>query len=707
MKRLPRILAIDTGGTMTDTIVVDEIGNFTIGKAQTTMDESDGVLQSFEDALNHWKINLNEGAKNLLAIIYSGTTVLNKILTRSGEEKIGLIVTAGFEDLIRMGRGIQSYVGYSYPDRLHSVSHKFEKPIIKRTYIRGVRGRINVYGEEMIPLYEDEVEDAINDLLSKNVCGICVSLLFSFRNPSHELMVEKIAKSMMKRRSHEIPIFLSSKFTPTRGELPRTNTLLLEPYAAEPSRAQIVRIRDRLRQIGSKAPLRILTSYGGTIPPEDEWLVPTIVSGPIGGLIGAKYLANALKIENVCCCDVGGTSFDAGLITEGNIPIEIEPAFARLKLSIPSISLDSIGAGTGTFVNLDRITRRIELSDESAGYKIGTSYEAANLSIPTINDCNLILGYINPDYFLGGRIKLNPERALKFLKEKISEPLEINIYDAAFGIVKLIETQMRNHINSIVLGKGYAPENYFLLCYGGGGPLHVAGFTDGLNFQDTLIPMWAPAFSAFGCACSDYQFRYDRQIDMPLNSDFSNYKTVTAFLNAGWQIAYDRIREEIEKAMGETEVKFVPCARIQYLGMLDDLEVTYEKFPIKKEGLEELIRRFEDVFEKIYTSAAKTPESGYLITRAIGIGVVKTEKPVIKKEKISSSKPIDDYFKAERQIYWEGKWENAKVFDMDKFLPGNEINGPAILEHPATTFLIPKGYISFLDEYKVFHLRRQ
>ena len=322
--RVVDFFAIDAGGTMTDAVLIDANGDFQVGKALSNPDgESQAVMDSFKDALGYWGLSEKEGAGGLSAVIYSGTQMLNKVLTRQGEQPLGLIVTAGFEDMMRMERAVQVWLGLSYADRLHSVSHHHHEPLVNKRHIRGVRGRINVFFAEMIPLYEDEVYKAVEELLVEGVKALCVCLLFSFKNPGHEQRVRDIALEVMKKRGVEIPIYLSCECCPVRGEFPRAQTTVLEAYAAAPSRPQFERMQTRLREAGSKAPLRLMTCYGGSISPDHRMLVSTMSGGPVGGVIGSKYLGELLNVDNIVCSDVGGTSFDTGLISEGRFALEL------------------------------------------------------------------------------------------------------------------------------------------------------------------------------------------------------------------------------------------------------------------------------------------------------------------------------------------------------------------------------------------------
>ncbi|MFX0211125.1 MAG: hydantoinase/oxoprolinase family protein, partial [Candidatus Hodarchaeota archaeon] len=501
-------IALDTGGTMSDSFIIDETGVFIVGKAQTTpKEEYEGILNSIQDALIQWETRLEDSGRSVEALVYSGTAMINRLLEREGNSNIGVIINAGFEDLRRLGRALQCWIWLDYGGRLHAREHEHPEPLIPRKQIKGVRGRINFWGDELVPLYEQDVKKAVEELIDMGVQSICVCLLCSYMNASHELQVRYLAEQVMKEKGKEIPIILSSEHNPVRGETPRLNALIIEQYAAEPSRKQLVSISNKFQEKGVPAPLRILTTYGGTISPYHKSLIPTMVSGPVGGTIGSQFIADEYGIENLVSSDVGGTSFDVGLVMERYVPTKWESSMGRFILNIPAIALDSIGAGTGMYVRYNEISGRLEFGPESAGYKIGVCNEESGVETVTMTDCSLILGYLNPDYFLGGKIPLNKDRALKCIEEQLAEPFRADPYDTARGALDLIEINMKNHLNGMIQGLGYRPENYTLISFGGGGPLHVAGYSSGLSFQDTLIPEWAPAFSAFGCACADHSYR--------------------------------------------------------------------------------------------------------------------------------------------------------------------------------------------------------
>lgn len=708
--RKPELLALDTGGTMTDTFVVDREANYTVGKAQTTPDdESRCTMNSFGDALGNWGVTVEEGCGSLRGVVYSGTAMINRLLEREGEGDIGVITNRGMEDHHRFGRGIQSWADRSYAGRLHAREHEHPEPIVPRENIRGVRGRMNMMGFSTLSLYEDEARQAVEELLDRDVRVICVCLVYSYANPSHEERVREIAMEIKEERGDDTPIWLSSEQKPVRGELPRLNTLVLEAYAAEPSRQQLYGIRDTFRERGTDAPVRVLTSSGGTVSPEHDWLVDTMLSGPIGGIFGGEYVADALDIDNLVCSDVGGTSFDVGLITEGHYPTRWDQSLAQFMVNIPMTAMDTIGSGTGSYVRVDRTSRRIEVGPDSAGYRVGVSNMDDDVDTPTVTDCTLMLGYLNPDEFLGGDIPLSLDRAREAIEEQVAGPLDEDPVETARGVLDIVERDMSNELRGMILGLGYSPENYHLISYGGGGPLHAAGYTRPLDFKDVLIPQWAAAFSAFGCACADSAYRYDRSLDAILQPDMSNAGAVAATVNE----TFEELREKAEKAfrrdgVDPDDTEFRPALRMQYLGMLDDLEISVPeecwRDGMTAEDVERMVERYEERFDEVFQRAAKSPENGYQVTMAIGVGVAPSPKPSLPDEDLGEETPPETASKGEREIYWDEGWHGAALWNMRSLEPGNVVRGPAVIEAPATTVLVPPGYRAELDRNRIYHL---
>ncbi len=710
----PRLLAMDTGGTMTDTFVVDEQAHYTVGKAQTTPDdESICTRDSFADALENWDVAPETGASTLQGIVYSGTAMLNRLIEREGEEDIGVITNGGMEDQLRFGRGIQSWADRSYAGRLHAREHEHPEPLVPRENIRGVRGRMNMAGLPTLSLYEEEAYQAVNDLLDQDVRVICVCLVYSYLNDNHEQTIKEIAEEVMADRGESVPVWLSSEQKPIRGEVPRMNTLVIEAYAAEPSREQLNRVNAGFADLGAEAPVRVLTSSGGTVAPEHDWLVDTMLSGPIGGIFGGEYLAAELGIDNLVCSDVGGTSFDVGLITEGHYPTRWDQSLAQFMVNIPMTAMDTIGSGTGSYVRVDRASDRIEVGPDSAGYKVGVSNQDADVETVTVTDCTLALGYLNPDSFLGGDIPIDRDVAIEAIETQIADPLGEDTYETARGVLDIVERNMSNELRGLILGLGYSPENYTLLSYGGGGPLHAAGYSRNLSFKDVLIPQWAAAFSAFGCACADSAYRFDQSLDEILQPDFSNATMVAHSITETLIALRDRAESAFQRdGIDPASVEFQPSLRIQYLGMLDDLEIDISEMWDSEDGvdaadIEPIIQRYESTFDQVFQRAAKSPENGYQITMGIGVGVAPSAKPSMPQEASQGDTPPEDAHKGTRDIYWDDEWATADLWQMRALQPGNLIIGPAVIEAPATTILVPPGYEAPLDENRIYHLQER
>ena len=709
----PRVLGIDAGGTMTDTFVVEQSGKFVVGKAQTTPhDESIGFMASARDALDQWGIAAEDGFRTIASGIYSGTAMLNRLLERKGR-RVGLIVTAGCEDTLRIERGVQTYLGYSYADRLHVATHYHNVPLVPRDLIKGVRGRIDSFGTEAIPLYEDEARQAVAELLDAGVDSIVVCFLQSYRAPVHEQRVRDIAAEV----APDLPVFCSSEFYPVKRDFPRLNTTLIEAYAAEPSREQLGKIRDASDRAGAGFEIRIMAAHGGTISIEAQQLARTLISGPIGGVVGSKYLAEVLggnggvaaggdELSNVLCTDIGGTSFDIALITNREFAVRQIPDVGRYLLNIPMVQIDSIGAGTGSFVRLDPNSNRPEFGPDSAGASIGVSWVDSQLETPSITDLNLVLGRVNPEYFLGGQVVLDPERARQAIATQLAEPLGLTVEQCCAGIIELFDDTLKYEATGRILGKGYAPVDYALLCYGGGGPLHVAGYTRGVAYKDVLVPTWAGGFSAFGCACADFAYRYDRTVDVAILPGASASRRAEAggAVTSAWRTLRESVAAEFAKVgIDAGRVEFRHHVRMQYLGQLTDLEVPAGTDDLgSAAAVDEVIASFEEAYGKVYARSARSPELGYLITTAIVVGSVPVEKPALPVEPERSGTPTE---KEVRRVWWDDGWQETPIYEQEAVAAGQVVSGPAIVESPADTFAIPPGRHARLDTHRIWHLR--
>lgn len=704
-----QVMGIDAGGTMTDTFFVSEDGRFVVGKAQSNPeDESLAIYESSNDALALWKKDVDDVYPELVTGVYSGTAMLNRVVQRKGLDA-GLMVNKGFEQVHSMGRAIQSYLGYALEERIHLNTHRYDKPLVPLSRTRGVTERTDVQGQVVIPVRDEEVRQATRELIDAGSVAIVICFLQSHKNAESERKARDVCLDELKKLGKaEVPVFASVDYYPSRKESHRMNTTILEAYAAEPSRKTLQKVSDRFKKHGATFDLRVMATHGGTISWKAKELARTIASGPIGGVIGSKLLGEVLGYDNIACSDIGGTSFDMALITRGNFTIASDPDMARLVLSLPLVAMDSVGAGAGSFVRLDPFSNSIKLGPDSAGYQVGTCWADSGLDTVSVTDCHVVLGYLNPENFLGGAIKLDVERARRHIKEQIADPLGLSVEDAASGVIELLDLNLHEYLRANISAKGFNPANFVCFSYGGAGPVHTYGYTEGLGFKDVVIPAWAAGFSAFGCACADFEYRYDKSVDiaLPQHTSQDEKRAACDVIQEGWQELAQKVIEEFELNGFKTEdVILRPGYRMQYMGQLNDLEIDS---PISSaasaDDWDKIVNEYERNYARVYSESACSPELGFSVTGVIMRGMVATQKPVIPEEKEESETPPKEAQLGKRQFYRNKRWVEATIFEMEKLKPGNVVMGPAVIESDATTLVVPDGFGSRLDKHRLFHL---
>jgi acetone carboxylase, beta subunit len=534
---------------------------------------------------------------------------------------------------------------------------------------------------------------------------------FSWRNPDHERRAQAIARNVIDSVGAEIPILTSVEVCPKRSEFARLNTMIIDAYAAEPSRRHLLKIRQVTKDFGAKFDLRVMASSGGTISIDAPNLVSTLVSGPIGGCVGARYLSHMLDKPNMACADIGGTSFDVALVVNGENEIRLDPDIAHFKMNLPMVKIDSVGAGTGSMVRINPFSKRIEIGPDSAGNRIGTSNPDGSVDTVTITDCDVVLGRLDPDYFLGGELQLDAERARRAIQEQVAEPLGLSVEQAASGVLELFEAELERQLKATVTGQGFGAPEFALLAYGGGGPVHVAGFSAGLEFEDVLVPTWAAGFSAFGCVCADYAYRLDRQLDRALPGPDASGEAIAEFASTLGNVWTD-LRKKIvgefaESGVAESDIRWRPSLRMQYNGQLNDIEIPVRNMDLSgPSDLSAIAESFETVYGQTYANAARSPEVGYFVTLAILTGSVDIEKPALAVEPLALAEEVNDARKAGRDVFIDGSWREAAIYDMDALRAGNQIVGPAVVEAPSTSFFVPPRRTATLDEHRIFHLQR-
>jgi N-methylhydantoinase A/oxoprolinase/acetone carboxylase beta subunit len=703
------LFASDAGGTMTDVIIVDEEGNFVIGKGPTTPhDESIGYMESLAEAFTYLGKTMEKDGREVCGscetAIYTGTAMLNTTINRNGQ-KTGLLVTRGFEDVIVQGRGRQTFIGFDWSEITHMQYRKHGEPLIPRRLTRGVTERIDMFGRPVIPLYEHEVRQAVQELMEEGIQSLAIVFLYSFINGAHEQRAKEIASEIFTKAGREVYLAVSSEVAPVQREISRANATVIQAYATEPARRQFLTVEKKLADQGYERSLKTVLCYGGVTNIRYPRLFETMMSGPVGGLMGAHYLGEHLGIDNIVCSDMGGTSFDAGCITAGILPIDREPPFMQMYVNVPMLDIQSIGAGTGTYIRVDPQSNRIKLGPDSAGGNPGPTFQETGNTTPTICDCDMLLGILNPDNYLGGRVPVNMEVALSLFEEKVARPLKLDPYVAAEQCVDLVNVLMREHlVRSLMLG--YDIRDYVLLGYGGAGPMHLLGYAADYPWKGIATAPHAAAFSAWGGACMDYAHRRHKSISamIPPGAGDDAKMQGAKLISGAWSgLENDLLNELLAEGFTRDQITLRQIAYVRYYGQLEDVEVESPVARLESpQDVDALIARFEEIFGKMFTLAGKPPQPSYLATEVSVIAQVATIKPRVLKYDLEDKKPAKKALKGKRPIFQKGRWVDADIYEMDELRPGNEFTGLAVVEASNTTLFVPEGWRVKIDPYKVY-----
>ncbi|MBI4694953.1 MAG: hydantoinase/oxoprolinase family protein [Gammaproteobacteria bacterium] len=708
------ILAFDAGGTMTDAILVKPDGSFTVGKSISRReDEAQSYRESVVDAAESIGMTAEDVHARCGADIYCGTGMLNTVLTGRGR-KVGLLVTRGFEDITVMEGGL-TYLGQSQAEVLHQQLHRHTRPLVDPKLVFGVSERMsggcyhgNIHlapGTEMIAVNERQVREATLKMLDKDVEVIGILFLYSFVDPRHEHRAKEIVESVMKSRGIDVPVVCSADVAPVAKENNRLKSLLFQCFAAELVRDSLLAVEKQAQAYGYRGRLLTLLSYGGAVNMEYPRLYETMISGPIGGLIGAQFIGEQLGLENVVTADMGGTSFDVGLLVDGRIGITKSADIAGHRLALPMVELDSVGSGAGSVVWVDEY-KRLHVGPDSAGAKVGV---CLNFDRLTVTDINVALGYVDPDYFLGGQVKLNREAALAALEEAVAKPLGLTVYEAGAGVLDIVNTQMNDLLRTMIAAKGYDTHDFTLLYYGGAGPVHMHGFANGIDFQDVITLPWAAGFSAFGAACAEYMHRYDRglRVLVPNALDAAGKAKVAQQIRNAWRELEDEARFEMEREGADPkQVTFRYGIAARYIGQLESFDTRLADGHMADEkDVERLIEAFETMYTKVYPEGARFPDAGYSLTAVYLEAIAPKPQPMLAAHPLAGAKPSDKAYVESRNVYHGGQWTPFSVYEMVELEAGNVVEGPAIIRDPMTTVVIPPGRSMSFDKYRILHYR--
>jgi len=688
------IIGVDTGGTFTDVVVLSSSGQVWTAKASTTPDDfSRGVMDAVKEAAGAVGVETSELLSQTTLFKHGSTVATNALITHNGC-RVGLITTKGFEDTTEIMRAIGRVDGLSGDEIKHVTWITKPEPFVPRERIFGVRERMDYQGNEIVPLNWDDVMRAIQRLIEVDgVDAIAVSLMHAWANPKHEEEIRALTAEADPHR--KVYWSFGSSLSQVAGEYARANTAILNSYLGPTVERYLKGLESKLQSGGLKGPLLIMQGNGGVAHREHVSAIANLQSGPAGGMIASAYVAGLLKHKNVITTDMGGTSFDVGLITDGYWRYAQEPIVERFRMLQPIIDIESIGAGGGTIAQVEAETSRLLVGPRSAGASPGpVCYDGGGEQV-TVTDCDLALGIIDPAYFLGGRKSLNKNKALRTIDDKIARPLKLKTHEAAAGVYDIVNAKMSDLIRRQVVRTGYLPEEFVIYAFGGAGPVHAAGFAAELGIKQIYIFATSPVFSAFGAAAADVIRTRVMSCQYILPADPSVINQRLDAIESGMK---DEMTGEGFKS---NQVEFRRYFTIRYRRQSAGVEMAGATNRFNAKRMAEMQSAFEKKYEELYGVGAGYAKAGIEISEIRIDAVGKVAKPNINAKRKSGAN-ARAALKGKRQVFFtrpQRKFIDTPVYDYQRLAVGAVVRGPAIIELPFTTALVPPEHKVTADRY--------
>lgn len=669
---------VDTGGTFTDCAVIDETGKTTIAKRPSTPEDySIGLFAALEACAERIGIDLKSLMKNT-EHLFLGTTVGTNALLQMKGAKTGLLTTRGHKDSLFIMRSAGRSVGLPIEKLLHVSRHQKPAPLVPRHLVHEVSERIDWKGGIFLDLNESEAETAIRALVDEGVEAIGICLLWSISNPQHELML----KSMVQRIAPDVFVSCSSELIAKRGEYERIVGTAVNCLIGPVMKEYVEKIEKRAASLGFQKPLLVLQATGGVVPSREVVQTPlfTIGSGPAAGMTGSAFLANHLGRENAIIADMGGTSFETGIIYKGSPLTASETIVNQYIFSMPRLDVQSIGSGGGSILWVDEISGTLKVGPQSAGADPGPACYGKGTQ-PTITDANIVLGYLNPDNFLGGRMHLDKGRSVEALLP-LAKKLGMDVLDVAAGAVQIVESKMAELIRQMTIQRGLDPREFVIIAYGGAGPTHACQFARELGIKRIVIPLGtiSAAWSAFGTLCADILHVYEKSDLLSQPFDLEHINKTFEKLEAEGQAQLE------EDGVAQNQIVFERFLEIKYKMQIHQLTVPVPSGHLAESEMEQILARYEDIYESFYGKGSAYREAGVEIGLFKVNAIGRMVKPRIPEPVSGGGEPLT----GRRNVTWQHKAEpvDTPIYTGPHLTAGDVISGPAIVEYPETTIAI-------------------
>jgi len=677
-------IGVDIGGTFTDCVIINEKGVIrTFKELSTPQDQSIGLYNVINKAAIFFDLSLHDFLGNAEIFVHGTTVATNTLLTRSGA-KTGLILTKGFRDTLDMRR--------AHKNDIWDLFLEFAPTLVDRYLRLGVTERLDYLGNIVTPLIEKEVRVICKKFKKENVEAVAICTLFSFLNSIHEDRIMEIVKEEMPG----IFISKSSEVLPQIREYERSSTTVANVYVGPKLTVYLSNLEQKLKQDGLIKAFYVTASNGGmmTCDTAIRHASSTLLSGPAAGTIGAIFFSKLLGVEDVILMDMGGTSFDVSLINKGEITLSTEGEVAGYRIAKPMIDIHTVGAGGGSVAWLDA-GGMLRVGPESAYSDPGPICYDIGGEKPTVTDANLLLGYLNKDYFLGGEMQVNTQKTYDGTKAIIADPMGMNVEDTCLGIFKIVNQNMADATKVVSVQRGHDPREFAMVSAGGACSIHACKIAEEIGSQKIIVPKAASVFCALGMLESDIKLDNVRSFtgNIPgLDLDQFNAKIVQTEAEAMGEL----LEEGVEKERS-TLLRFLD---VRYVGQHHEVTVTIpNNCVIEEKHIEIITGTFHKAHEKLYTYS--TPETPIEIINLRITAVGHVDKTGLY-EKSSEEMDINTALKNKRKIRFE-EYEKAidiPVYDRDKIKPGTKIEGPAVIEERITTIIIHPKWNAYVDGYE-------
>ncbi|MBB4660629.1 hydantoinase/oxoprolinase family protein [Conexibacter arvalis] len=702
---------VDIGGTFTDCVATRADGTVATAKALTTHhDLSAGFLRAVGELAGAFGVATDELLAETEAIRYATTLGTNALIERNGP-RLGLLTTMGHEDTVPIGRCRQWGDGLAASETRDLARAERPVPLIDPERIVTLVERVDYDGRVLIPLDEEEVRDRLQQLVGQGVRGFVVGLMNAHANPDHELAVRRVIEQEYPSQFlGRFPVICSHEVSRRSGEYVRQMTAIIDAYLHRFTADRLSDLRDRLRDRGYGGQLLLVHNSGGMGSLARTTPVQTVHAGPVSGLYGSRRVAEAHGYDSVVTTDMGGTSFDVGVVVRGSVRFyDFNPVIDRWRVQVPMMDIKAIGAGGGSIARVDPIAG-VAVGPASAGSNPGPACFGQGGSEPTVTDANLVLGYLDPDNYHDGAIKLDRRRAERAIERRIARPLGIDVIEAARRIRRVVDERMGAEMFREITVKGYDPRDFAVFSFGGGGPLHACGYAAALDAPKVVVPPHSSVFSASGAAGLELLHIYERSTWMMLFDPLTK-RRLTDFA---------RFNAIVEECRAQAVADFAADGYGP-----DDFEVTLEldcrssgqlfvttfASPVERiESDADLIAVIEAYFAEFrdrFGDLALTKEVG------VSIDVVRLRARVPREPLRRAARPsreggIEAARTGERDCWWTaGGLARTPVYAYRRLADGAAISGPAVIEAPDTTILVDPGWHGRMDEHGFFTMTRE